>query len=342
MTQASRPPEPETWSPDPAAFVADLEAKPDALSRLATSEAVPAALSALPAEPRRVLLLGMGSSRYAAQVSARRLRQAGMDAVAEYASTRDLPPPDPGTLVVAISATGGSKETLEAVTRYAGKVPLVAVTGGAASPLAVAADVVVPLVAGKETGGVACRTFQHTGLVLAALEARLTGRPFDLPATCARVADATADLLATRDRWLEPVSTLLDGPDGVHVIGPAERWSSVAQSALMFREGPRRPATASETGDWNHVDVYLTKTTDYRALLLTGSAYDDDAMAWMRSRGSTVVAVGRPLEGAAYDLSYRLADDEEVARHTETLIAELVAATWWLRPDDGGRSGIDR
>ena len=50
-------------------------------------------------------------------------------------------------------------------------------------------------------------------------------------------------------------------------IAPAERIGTALQGALMVREGPRRGSDAGETGDWSHVDVYLTKTMDYRALL---------------------------------------------------------------------------
>ncbi len=60
----------------------------------------------------------------------------------------------------------------------------------------------------------------------------------------------------------------------------------------MVREGPRRAADGCETGDWNHVDVYLTKTLDYRALLFTGSRFDDEARRWMAERRSHVVTVG--------------------------------------------------
>lgn len=42
----------------------------------------------------------------------------------------------------------------------------------------------------------------------------------------------------------------------------------------MIWEGPRRRAESCETGDWGHIDVYLTKTLDYRALVYTGSRYD--------------------------------------------------------------------
>ena len=52
-------------------------------------------------------------------------------------------------------------------------------------------------------------------------------------------------------------STVVDGP--VYTIAPYERLSSALQSALMFREAPRIAADGCETGDWLHVDLYLTK-----------------------------------------------------------------------------------
>ena len=58
------------------------------------------------------------------------------------------------------------------------------------------------------------------------------------------------------------------------VLAPAARLASAHQAALMIWEGPRRRAESCETGDWGHIDVYLTKTLDYRALVYTGSRYD--------------------------------------------------------------------
>ncbi len=121
-------------------------------------------------------------------------------------------------------------------------------------------------------------------LLLRALEAHLTGHPIDMPGLCRRVAHATDDLLARRPAWLPAAMEALDGPDGIYALAPAERWSSAAHSALMVREGPRRAATGCETGDWSHVDVYLTKTLDYRALLYAGSRWDPQAMEWLTSR----------------------------------------------------------
>lgn len=315
-----------------ALFLADLEAKPAALERLAASQDVRAALDRVPASVERVVLLGMGSSRYAAEVAALRLRERGIPAVAELASVRRGCPPARDLLAIAISASGTSAETLAALEHHTGHSRTLAITNDPTSPLTALADDVLPLDAGLEVGGVACRSFQHTGLALRALEDRITGAPARLAELCARVADASADLLSRRESWLPPLSEALDGPDGVYVLAPAERLSSAAQSALMIREGPRRVATGCETGDWCHVDVYLTKTLDYRALLLTGSPFDDAALDWLRRRDSTVVAVGANVAGTTATVRYQGDEDADVALHAETLVAELLAAHWWSRP----------
>ncbi|WP_067183301.1 SIS domain-containing protein [Microtetraspora niveoalba] len=314
---------------DAGLFEADLLAKPEALGALAESLEAGDPFEGLPERVDRVVFLGMGSSRYAAGVVASRLRAAGVDAVAEYASAAHTVP-GPGTLVVAISATGGSRETLDALARYRGTSFVLAMTNKPGSAVTEGADLVVPMAAGEERGGVACRTFQHTLALLLALKSRLAGGG-DVPALVRRAAEATADLLDRRAEWLKTASDVLDGPHGVYTIAPAERLSSAEQSALMFREGPRRQADACETGDWAHVDVYLTKTYDYRALMFPGSRYDEQAMEWIRQRGSTVLTVGGELDGQAGSIRYRHDDDPDVALLTETLVAELLAASWWAR-----------
>jgi glucosamine--fructose-6-phosphate aminotransferase (isomerizing) len=319
----------------PEPYLADLEGKPEALEALAGALEERDPFDGLPVGIRRVVFLGMGSSRYAAGVAALRLRAAGVDAVAEYGSAAAGNPPSGDTLVVAISASGGSRETLDALSRHRGKSPVVALTNTPGSPVTEGADLVVEMLAGEERGGVSCRTFQHTLALLLALQARLTGERTDVPGLIRRAADATSDLLDRRGTWLADALTLLDGPHGVYTIAPAERLSSAEQSALMFREGPRRPAGACETGDWAHVDVYLTKTLDYRAILFPGSRYDGQAMEWVRQRGSTVLAVGGTAEGGAlagvHTVRYAGDDDPDVALLSETLVAELVAGTWWAR-----------
>jgi glucosamine 6-phosphate synthetase-like amidotransferase/phosphosugar isomerase protein len=272
------------------------------------------------------------------------LRAAGFDAVAEYASAATGWPPSSETLVVAISATGTSVETLAAVERYRGISPLVAITNRPGSAICEGA-VTVPLLAGEELGGVACRSYQHTGLVLQALHNHLVcedgaDRELDgdraLVDLISRVGEATADLLDRRSDWFEPVESILSGGTGIWSMAPAERLSSAEQSALMLREGPRLVADACETGDWSHVDVYLTKTCDYRALLFPGSRWDAPAWQWLVQRRSKVVVVGGDVPDSAggletYSLRYIHDQNGGVRLYSETLVAELIAAHWWAQ-----------
>jgi hypothetical protein len=95
----------------------------------------------------------------------------------------------------------------------------------------------------------------------------------------------------------------------------------------MFREGPRLAADACETGDWLHVDVYLTKPLDYRAVRFAGSRFDDDVARWIDERGGRLLSVGAVAGG----VRYRGDDDPDVALLAETLVPEVVAADVWRR-----------
>ncbi|MFB2582228.1 SIS domain-containing protein [Herbiconiux sp. P15] len=364
---------------DTARFRDDLNEIPAALERLADAfeaglEPLGRAQLLLAAPGTRVLVLGMGSSAYAADVVARRARVEGRMVVSELASAVALPAPAEDLVVVAVSATGGSAEVLAAVERYRGAGRLIAVTNRAESRLAQVADLVVPLVAGDEVSGVSCRTFRHTFLVLDALfglAGAATGFGILAPGTGASGAGLSGDgasaaglsvngayaagvqesgigsgsasaslarecarsaaaLLEAAPSWIDEATHHLLGPQGTWVLAPVERLSSAQQSSLMMREVPRRPAYASETGDWSHVDVYLSKTLDYRALLFAGSAWDEQAAEWMRGRSATLVTVGpTPLESeAALSIRYPGDDRPEIALIVETLVGELLAASW--------------
>lgn len=309
---------------DPAAFLADLEAKPAMLLAL---------LDDLPAWPDvgdgPIVLTGMGSSWFAADVAARRLRRHGIVAVAELASVEASFPPSPDLTVIGITASGKSAETVALLTAHSGLSRTIALTNDASASLPT--EHVVLMNAGVESGGVACRTYLHTLVALLALEQRLTRVELRLGERVRRSAAAIAYLLDRRDGWMMPVIESIEGTEGLWMLAPAERLCSALQSALMIREGARRAADGCETGDWNHVDVYLTKTLDYRALLFTGSRFDADALKWMTDRHSHVVTVGAEPDGVAASVRYPGDDDPVVALLTEVLVAELLAAHWWLR-----------
>jgi glutamine---fructose-6-phosphate transaminase (isomerizing) len=283
------------------------------------------AVAPLAERARRVLFLGMGSSRFAALDAATLLRAHGIDAHAEIASTGSPQPPAADTLVLAISATGGSQETLSAMRRHSGTSMVVGVTSRTESALAASADVCLGI-APDGPSGVACASHRST----VALLRRVCGLFAPVAGDADHGREAAAALVDGRGAWLPSAADLLAGGP-VHVLAPAERLGAAEQSALMLREVPRVPAYACETGDWSHVDVYLTKRPGYRALVLAGSAHEAEVMAWAAQRRFTVVSVGGRIPGAHLDIELPGADDPAVRPLVETLVAELLAAELWAR-----------
>jgi len=308
---------------DPAAFLADLEAKPAALLGLLDDLPTWRGIGKGP-----LILAGMGSSFFAADVAARRLRRHGLTAIAELASVEASLPPSADVTLIAVTATGRSAETLALLNAHFGKSRTLALTNECDAEMP--ADDVVLMRAGAEKGGVACRTYVHTLVALLALEQQITGLDLRLRERVKRSAAAIAYLLDRRDGWLPPVIEAVEGTEGLWLIAPAERLGSALQGALMVREGPRRVADGCETGDWNHVDVYLTKSVDYRAVLFAGSRFDGDALNWMRERHSHVAAVGANPPDVAASVGYPGDDDPIISLLTEVIVAELIAAHWWL------------
>jgi fructoselysine-6-P-deglycase FrlB-like protein len=303
-------------------FEADILSEPEALSRVAATYA-DAGLERL-LSARRVLFIGMGSSRYAADTAVALLRSRGIDAHSELASTGTPQPPSGDTAAVVISASGGSQETIEALHRHSGTSRVVAITNRPDSALAEAADEAVDVLAGAEKGGIACRSFACTQAVLALMCGADGGQ-------LERAAESAQALIDARAEWLVPLADLVEGRAGVWVSGPAERFGSVQQSALMLREASRIVADACETGDWLHVDVYLTKRPGYALLLLPGSRFDDELLGWRKQREFAVVSVGRALDGVSMAVPFADAEDHMTAVLVETIVAELLAAELWRR-----------
>ncbi len=316
---------------NPELFLADLRRKPEVLRSLADRLRRGNPWAAIDRHLERVVLVGMGSSAYAAGVSAARMRSRGLLAVSELAGNDLLPQWGQDVLVVATSASGSSRETLVALDKLPTRALTAALTNAPDSALTALCDRTVLMHAGRESGGVACRSYQHTLVLLLALEVHLTDGSLDaLVDSVEKSAAASEHLISTTESWLPEVTALLTGPDGTHLVAPARRLSSAQQGALMLREGPRRRAVACEAGDWAHVEVYLTKNTDYRLLVFAGSSWDDGILEWTQPRGTTVVAVGGEFPGAACTVRFPCDDEDDVRLLSEVLVPEMVAARLWM------------
>lgn len=294
-----------------AAFEADIAASPGALSRrLAGWRAV------VDLGERPIVLTGLGSSRSAATIVATALRRTGRTAWDAHPVEVAAIPPDARRqlAVVAISASGRTPEVVAAAERHRASGLVVAVTNAPDSPLARAAEAVLPLDAGDEASGIACRTFRATLLVLGLVTGLAT-------------VDGLRLLVASmveRLRWLETSVTSLaaglDGAPAVDVLADAALVGLAEQAALMVREAPRLPAHAFETAEWLHTGVYLA-LPGHRVVLFEGSPADEEVVDTVERRGGTVMRL--PADPAIPDPLGRAIVD--------SVIAERVAAVLWRR-----------
>lgn len=289
-------------------FVGDILGGPDALGRLLdASGASRSPLSGL--RRPRVAFTGLGSSRYAALIVAAHLRANGATAWVEYPSAGAGSQPAVDLVLVAVSASGRTREVVDAARAHHGRSLVVAVTNDPGSPLAATTDIVVPLLAGEEAAGIACRTFRATVAALAIL----TGTP---AADLQPAVGALAERIQTRAEWLPSIVEALDRAPSIDILADASLLGVAEQGALMLREGPRLPAVAYETGDWLHTGVYLALPR-HRGVVYQGASADDEVIATIERRGGRVVRVGRAPGGPI------------VRALVESVVAELVAAESW-------------
>ncbi len=103
----------------------------------------------------------------------------------------------------------------------------------------------------------------------------------------------------------------------------------------MLREGPRRTADACESGDWLHVDVYLTKPLDYRRVLFAGSRFDGADHGMDARAGRRVLAVGGEVDGACATRALPHGDDAGGgAAHRGARAPSWSRRAWWRTQDE--------
>lgn len=310
------------------ALLSDIERKPESLEHLGNSLQSATSPDTLLRGVNEVMIFGMGSSRYAAEFSARRLRSSGIRAWSDYSSAALEYASAADTLVVLVSASGATPETLLAAEFHGRRCRTIALTNQDDSPLGELVDHTLPLLAGEETSGAVTRSMVHTILVLEHLAEQLSGSAPRSPRAASVAAEAVSSLLDERTNWLPGAAATLDSADGVYFLAPASRGCSAQQSALLIREVPRRPSSACEVSDWSHVDVYLTKTLDYRAVIFGRSDGNSAALSWLDARGAKVFGVGMTAPEVHASLRYAGDDDLLVSALVDTVVAELVAHHW--------------
>ncbi|MDI6909194.1 SIS domain-containing protein [Nocardioides sp.] len=226
-------------------FPEGIDAQPEVLRTSAA--AVRDALRRIPpiAEGAVVALVGIGASEHVARSAAPVWRASGIRAFALSATElldADRPVAD---VVVAMSESGRSTETVTALERTTGR--RVAITNFPDSPLADVVDEVIPLDSGPDspvytTGYTA--TIQAIGL----LGEHWAGARTDWSA----LPDQAAQVIASARPVVESVAERFDRARLIDVIGSGASITTAGEGALLLREAARALTAAHETHNYLH------------------------------------------------------------------------------------------
>lgn len=242
------------------AYLHDILAQPQALKDTLRALSVPPELAALARHLgsgrfRRIVLTGMGSSFHALHPLNLELVSCGMTAI--MTETSELVHYqgrffDPTTLIVAVSQSGRSAETLRLLELNRGHASVIAVTNTADSPLARRSDVAILTRAGAEFS-VSCKTYLSALMALDWLAAILCGRS---SRACYRELEKAAPAVsAYLTAWKGHVRSLcreLKGIRHLFLVGRGSSLAAAGTGALIIKEASHFHAEAMSSAAFRH------------------------------------------------------------------------------------------
>jgi glutamine---fructose-6-phosphate transaminase (isomerizing) len=204
---------------------------------------------------RRVVLTGMGSSYHALCPLHLALAQAGF--AVQWTETSELihfmrECLTPETLVVAVSQSGRSAETLGLLELAGAGFSLLGVTNDAGSPLAAGAHGVMLIHAGRETS-VSCKTYVASLLELEWMAAILTGQgTARAREVLSQAAPAVAGYLANLQDHLRDLRAVAAGVERVFVVGRGPSLATAGTGGLILKEAARVVAEGMSSAAFRH------------------------------------------------------------------------------------------
>jgi glucosamine--fructose-6-phosphate aminotransferase (isomerizing) len=248
-------------------FNDEINEQPEALRR--TLDQLPAQLGAL-AEWRmrlalgslkRVIFSGMGASHAASLPAQLRLVRGGVEAFVIESSELlhyQLPLVTPETLLVLISQSGRSVETLRLIDALDERAPIIAITNTPESPLAHHADLALMMRAGGEMT-VSSKTYTCTLAMLHIVATALAGG--DADAARRELYPAVNAM----ERWLpifrEQMTAVIEHLEGAQTILYLGRGASLASAmcgALITKESCKYPTEAMQAAQFRHGPIEMT------------------------------------------------------------------------------------
>jgi glutamine---fructose-6-phosphate transaminase (isomerizing) len=263
----------------------------------------------------KVSMFACGSAFYAAAYGMYLFRQlARLPVELELASEYRYSDPviDRNTLAIAVSQSGETADTLEAVrVAKAGGASLLAVTNVVGSALARAADASLYMQAGPEIGVAATKTFtaQCVDMLMFAIYlARLRGTAS--PQLLAELGQALRDLPSLVDQALNadeevaPVARRISKAKTMLYLGRHVNFPIALEGALKLKEISYIHAEGYAAGEMKHGPIALLDDSVPVVVLATQSPVQEKIlsnMAEAKARDSRIIAVANPHDDAAIE-----------------------------------------
>jgi glucosamine--fructose-6-phosphate aminotransferase (isomerizing) len=328
----------------PSWMESEIRSQPAVLARLAEAAAPRVAelgRAVWRKRPRFVVLAARGSSDHAA-IYAKYLLETEAGLVASLAapsvySVYRRSPDVRDALAIGISQSGQSPDIVAAIdgARRAGALAL-AVTNDETSPLAEAADLVLPLGVGLERSIAATKTFTAELLALWLLVGAIAGVA---PDPARRLGVQTAEALAAAEQAFAGLS-LGDAASPVVVVGRGYSFPLALEIALKLREVGVRNAQGFSAADLLHGPIAAVRPGS--AAVVVGAAGPTlpslrDCAAALRARGARLFVISDAPE---------LRESADVAvpvvSASESLAAIPAAVVGqWLTLQDALARGLD-
>jgi glucosamine--fructose-6-phosphate aminotransferase (isomerizing) len=286
----------------------------------------------------RIVIVACGTAWHAALVAKYWIEQwARIPVEVDYASEFRYRQPvlTPGTLVLAVSQSGETADTLEAVRlARAAKTPVLAIINAVGSSIAREADGVIYTHAGPEIGVASTKAYTAQLAVLAlfalylgALRNTLAAKEMtailqELAAIPARMSAFLAnpklvEICAAEHRYY--------GATHAMFVGRGYNYPSALEGALKLKEISYIHVEGYAAGEMKHGPIALvTEHLPVVCIAVQGSVYEKvlSNMAEIRARGGIVLAIATVDDARVYDE----ADDViEVPQSSEALSPLLVA-----------------
>ncbi|APE95074.1 glutamine--fructose-6-phosphate transaminase (isomerizing) [Halodesulfurarchaeum formicicum] len=249
-----------------------------------------------------VQFVACGTSYHAAMYGEQLLSQWGIPSTSYLASEYAVypPPVDDGTLVISVTQSGETADTLEAMRVAQGNgARTLTVTNVVGSSAARESDDALFIRAGPEIGVAATKTFSSQVVALLLLGLRLaddvTGSK---PSRQSELLDALADLPQQVQAVLdtsraEHVGTQYLGDGGSFFIGRGNAYPVALEGALKFKEITYKHAEGFAAGELKHGPLALV--TSETPVFAISSGRDADklrsSISEVQTRGAPVVAV---------------------------------------------------